>query len=381
MSGNEAGKASGKAAAGEATSENAAPEAIKQSPGPQTFTRDDFHYDLPERLIAQSPTAERTASRLLVVSGADAGGAMSLEHRHFAELPGLLARGDLLVVNDTRVVKARLKVHKDSGGRAEVLLERMETEHEALCQVRASKALKTGRTLTVGDATLTVLGRVDSFYHLAFSAPVLEVLEQYGTVPLPPYIERDATADDEDRYQTVWSRAPGAVAAPTAGLHFSETLLEALEARGVRRVAVTLHVGAGTFQPMRSTELDAHEMHEERFHIDPAAAAAISATAQAGGRIVAVGTTVVRALEAAAVGPYEVRPGAGSTRLFITPGYDFKVVDRLITNFHLPASTLLMLVSAFAGYERIMHAYEQAVAAEYRFFSYGDAMLLSRQRS
>ncbi|MEM8766504.1 MAG: tRNA preQ1(34) S-adenosylmethionine ribosyltransferase-isomerase QueA [Pseudomonadota bacterium] len=394
MSAEEAGKASDTETAAQASSGRAAPATPEPesapglsappvppaAPGERTFTRADFHYDLPERLIAQTPTAERTASRLLVLTDADAGDTAALEHRNFAELPALLEPGDLLVVNDTRVIKARLEALKDTGGRAEVLLERMEADNEALCQVRASKALKTGRTLSVGDATLTVLGRAGSFYHLAFSAPVLEVLERYGAVPLPPYIEREATTDDEDRYQTVWNRTPGAVAAPTAGLHFSEALLDALEEKGVRRVAVTLHVGAGTFQPMRSEELDGHEMHEERFHIDPAAAEAIRTTAAAGGRIVAVGTTVVRALEAAAVGPYEVKPGAGVTQLFITPGYEFKVVDRLITNFHLPASTLLMLVSAFAGYERIMQAYEQAVAAEYRFFSYGDAMLLTTER-
>ena len=337
------------------------------------FSRRDFFYSLPERLIAQTPADERDTSRLLLLSGDGA------EHRRFSDLPALLAPGDLLVVNDTRVVKARFAAEKDSGGRAEVLMERLVGEQEALCQVRVSKPLKPGRYLQAAGEEIAVLGRAGEFYRLRFPEPVLDFLDKHGSVPLPPYITRAPEAVDADRYQTVWSRAPGAVAAPTAGLHFTESLLAVLSERGVRRVAVTLHVGAGTFQPMRVDDPAAHRMHTERYSISVEAADAIADTAAAGGRIIAVGTTVVRALESAAAGDHRVRAGAGETSLFITPGYDFSVVDRLITNFHLPESTLLMLVAAFAGYQPVMDAYREAVAREYRFFSYGDAMLLSRE--
>ncbi len=357
------------------------PEAQEEQPRTpgnptETFRREDFHYDLPEDLIAQHPSARREGSRLLLVNG---------EQRRdlsFSDLPGLLEPADLLVVNDTRVLKARLQARKDSGGQAEVLLERILDGSSALCQVRVSKPLKPGRALIVGTHRLECLGREGQFYRLGFPVPVLEVLEAYGSVPLPPYIERAAAggpdAADEERYQTVWSAKPGAVAAPTAGLHFSESLLAEIAARGVRRVALTLHVGAGTFQPVRVSNLSEHQMHSERYQIDEACVRAIAETRAAGGRIIAVGTTAVRALESAAAADGSLAAGDGETDLFITPGYRFKVVDALITNFHLPESTLLMMISAFAGYERVMAAYRHAVAERYRFFSYGDAMFLSR---
>lgn len=351
----------------------------KTPAGPPRYQRADFHYDLPEALIAQHPAAARDASRLLVLEG-DA-----RRDLLFSQLPVLLRPDDLLVVNDTRVLKARLEARKDTGGQAELLLERVLDGQTALCQVRVSKALKAGRTLMVGPHRLEVLGRDGQFYQLRFDAPVLAVLEAHGSVPLPPYIGRDQEtgpdAVDEERYQTIWSTHPGAVAAPTAGLHFTEALLAELAASGVRRVPLTLHVGAGTFQPVRVKDLDEHQMHTERYHIDEACIQAIDATRAAGGRVVAVGTTAVRALESAASDDGRLRPGSGETALFITPGYRFKVVDALITNFHLPESTLLMLVTAFAGFEPVMAAYQHAVAARYRFFSYGDAMFLSRRDS
>jgi S-adenosylmethionine:tRNA ribosyltransferase-isomerase len=337
----------------------------------RSYVRDDFHYELPDAQIAQYPTQRRDASRLLALDG-DA-----MLDLQFTNLPELLQPGDLLVVNDTRVLKARLEAVKDSGGRAEVLLERILDERTALCQVRVSKPLRPGRSLVIGDRRLTALGREDQFYRLSFDAPVLDVLEAHGSVPLPPYIERGAVAEDEERYQTVWSATPGAVAAPTAGLHFTEALLGEIEARGVRRAAVTLHVGAGTFQPVRVRDLSEHRMHSEYYEVGPETAAAIRETRAAGGRVVAVGTTVVRALESRAADATEFEAGSGDTALFITPGYRFRVVDALITNFHLPESTLLMLVTAFGGYDRAMEAYRHAVRAGYRFFSYGDAMFIT----
>jgi S-adenosylmethionine:tRNA ribosyltransferase-isomerase len=332
----------------------------------------DFDYALPAELIAQSPAAHRDASRLLVV-GRDA-----LQHARFTDLPGLLRPGDLLVVNDTRVIKARLHGEKDSGGQAEVLVERIEDEHVALCQVRVSKPLKAGRTLRVGPYQLEVLGREAEFYRLAFPDSVLTVLEACGEVPLPPYIERAALPVDESRYQTVYGRNPGAIAAPTAGLHFTPALLDALPAHGVEVATITLHVGAGTFQPVRTEDLGAHRMHFERYEIGADAAAALTRCRAGGGRVVAVGTTVVRTLESAAAEDGSVAAGSGETDLFITPGYRFRVVDALVTNFHLPKSTLLMLVCAFGGYRRVRAAYAAAVAEGYRFFSYGDAMFLER---
>jgi S-adenosylmethionine:tRNA ribosyltransferase-isomerase len=332
----------------------------------------DFDYTLPPELIAQVPAARRDASRLLVV------GRDSLCHRRFPDLGALLRAGDLLVLNDTRVIKARLMGEKDSGGRAEVLVERIEGEFVARCQVRVSKPLVVGRTVTVGPHVLAVQGREGEFYRLRFPEPVLEVLESQGEVPLPPYIERPAGADDARRYQTVYGTRPGAIAAPTAGLHFTEAMLESLSARGIETAKVTLHVGAGTFQPVRTDDLSRHRMHFERYEISTSAAAAIAGCRARGGRVVAVGTTVVRTLEAAAREDGAVAAVAGETDLFITPGYRFRVVDALLTNFHLPKSTLLMLISAFGGFERVRAAYAAAVAERYRFFSYGDAMYLER---
>ena len=333
----------------------------------------DFQYELPEQLIAQYPAEQRSASRLLQLTPT------GCEHGVFTDIQSLLAPGDLLVVNDTRVVKARLHASKDSGGRAEVMLERLLDEHEALCQVRVSKPLKPGgRVLKVGGHTLTCVGRQGQFYQLRCDMPFLALLEAHGHIPLPPYVERADDSVDAERYQTVYGRVPGAVAAPTAGLHFTEALLDEVRALGVQVAEVTLHVGAGTFQPVRG-ELDAHVMHEEWYEVSEHTARLIADTRNAGGRVVAVGTTVVRTLEAAALaGDGVVCPGAGETRLFIRPGFDFQVVDALITNFHLPGSTLLMLVSAFAGYEPVMQAYREAVQQQYRFFSYGDAMWLER---
>jgi S-adenosylmethionine:tRNA ribosyltransferase-isomerase len=332
----------------------------------------DFDYRLPPELIAQAPTAARDASRLLLV------GRQALRHLQFSDLPQLLRSGDLLVLNDTRVIKARLHGEKDSGGQAEILVERIEDERSALCQVRVSKPLKPGRTLRVGPHQLVVLGREQDFYRLRFPLAVLEVLEACGEVPLPPYIDRTAGGEDETRYQTVYGARPGAVAAPTAGLHFTPELLAQLEGHGMEIATVTLHVGAGTFQPVRSEDVTAHRMHFERYEVSGAAAEAIARCRARGGRVVAVGTTVVRTLESVAAVHGAIVPCSGETDLFITPGFAFRVIDALITNFHLPKSTLLMLVCAFAGYRRVLDAYGGAVAERYRFFSYGDAMFLER---
>jgi len=334
----------------------------------------DFFYDLPDGLIAQHPCDERTSSRLLQVTPD------GLRHRQFADVTTLLAPGDLLVLNNTRVLKARLFAVKDSGGQAEVLVERLVDDHQAMCQVRVSKPLKSGRTLQVGKETLTCVAREGEFYRLSSEMPFASLLERYGHMPLPPYVERPDESSDAERYQTVYGRIPGAVAAPTAGLHFSRTLLATLRENGVRLAELTLHVGAGTFQPVRG-DLDCHRMHREWYEIDAAAATEIHDARVRGARVVAVGTTVVRALESAAITDNgEVPALQGETRLFIKPGFEFNVVDALITNFHLPGSTLLMLVCAFAGYEEVMSAYRAAVQARYRFFSYGDAMWLERKR-
>jgi S-adenosylmethionine:tRNA ribosyltransferase-isomerase len=334
----------------------------------------DFEYDLPEELIAQYPADERTGSRLLQVTK------KTITHGVFTDIVRLLVPGDLLVVNNTKVVKARLHAVKDSGGQAEILMERVLDPYSALCQVRVSKPLKVGRKLAVAGVTLTCVERQGQFYRLRSEQPFLDILEQHGHVPLPPYIGRPDSLDfDAERYQTVYSQVPGAVAAPTAGLHFSSELINQLSAAGIDIAQITLHVGAGTFQPVRG-EIAAHEMHREFYCIDKTVAAQLASTKAHGGRIVAVGTTVVRALESAALidESGSVRAGAADTRLFIKPGFCFQVVDALITNFHLPGSTLMMLVSAFAGYQEIMDAYRQAVAERYRFFSYGDAMWLER---
>ena len=327
--------------------------------------RSDFRFDLPESLIAQRPLDERSASRLLVLAGD------SVRHGQFDDLLDLLDPDDLLVVNDSRVIKARLIAHKDSGGHAEVLVERLVDRTRALCQVRVSKPLKPNRCLYQDGHRIDVVERDGEFYLLDFNAPVAEYLDAHGEVPLPPYIERPPDSADEDRYQTVYAAAPGAVAAPTAGLHFDDDLLDRLRTKGVGVASVTLHVGAGTFKPVRGDDLSRHRMHAERYSIPGATRQALD---ECDGRVVAVGTTVVRTLESAAATGND----CGETRLFITPGYRFRAVDAMVTNFHLPESTLLMLVSAFAGVEPVRHAYEEAVQRRYRFFSYGDAMFCER---
>ncbi len=333
----------------------------------------DFDFDLPDALIAQFPPAVRGDSRLL---HADSHG--RLADRLFRDLPALVRADDLLVMNDTRVIKARLFGHKDSGGKVELLVERVSSEFEALAFIRASHAPKPGSRIDLGDGlAVEVLARQDDLTQLRFPRPVLAVLEQFGRLPLPPYIAHTPTADDEARYQTVYANEPGAVAAPTAGLHFDAAMLDALRQQGVRTARVTLHVGAGTFQPVRVEAIADHTMHSERYTIPQATVDAISETRARGGRVVAVGTTSLRALEAAAQSG-ELHAGAGETDIFITPGYRFKVVDALITNFHLPRSTLLMLVSAFAGLDTIRAAYAHAIAGRYRFFSYGDAMFIEK---
>jgi S-adenosylmethionine:tRNA ribosyltransferase-isomerase len=333
----------------------------------------DFDFDLPDELIAQFPPAVRGGSRLLHVEASGA-----LHDRDFRDLPTLLRPDDLLVMNDTRVIKARLFGAKDSGGKVELLVERVTGEFEALAFIRASHAPKPGSRIQLAeDVTLDVLGRQDDLTQLRFPRPVLEVLDQLGRLPLPPYITHAPTADDEARYQTVYANDPGAVAAPTAGLHFDDAMLVALRTQGIRTAQVTLHVGAGTFQPVRVDNIADHKMHSERYTILQATVDAILETRARGGRVVAVGTTSLRALEAAAQ-PGQLHAGSGETDIFITPGYRFQVVDALLTNFHLPRSTLLMLVSAFAGVDTIRAAYAHAIAEHYRFFSYGDAMLLEK---
>jgi S-adenosylmethionine:tRNA ribosyltransferase-isomerase len=332
----------------------------------------DFHYELPPDRIAQYPPARRGDSRLLVLDGATGG----IEDRHFSDLPGYLRPGDLLVFNDTRVIPARLHGVKDSGGRVEILIERLLDATRALAHVRASKPPRPGREIRVGDGALRVVGRQGDLYELELAAGDLpDFLERHGHVPLPPYIDRPDEPADRERYQTVYAERPGAVAAPTAGLHFDQPMLDRLAAQGIRFGRVTLHVGAGTFQPVRGDRLDEHVMHAEQVEVGEDLCELAAATRRDGGRIVAVGTTAVRSLESAAAGG-ELRPFHGDTRLFIRPGYRFRSVDLLLTNFHLPQSTLLMLVSAFAGHEPVMRAYRHAVHAGYRFFSYGDAMLL-----
>ena len=335
--------------------------------------RQDFHYELPDGLIARHPIEPRSAARLLHVDGS------TLADRQILDLPSLLAPDDLIVFNDTRVIKARLFGHKPSGGKAEILVERVLGPQEVMAQLGVSKKPKPGGEILVGDGAFVLLGRDDDLFHLRWQGDgdVWSLMERYGELPLPPYFERAPEANDETRYQTLFAERPGAVAAPTASLHFDETLLSALTARGVRSARVTLHVGAGTFQPVRVDELSEHRMHSEWYEVGADTVAAVAETRARSGRVVAVGTTVTRALESAAAGG-ELRPGTGDTRLFITPGYRFQVVDRLLTNFHLPESTLLMLVSAFGGLEALRAAYTHAIAAQYRFFSYGDAMLIEK---
>jgi S-adenosylmethionine:tRNA ribosyltransferase-isomerase len=335
----------------------------------------DFDYFLPPDLIAQHPAAARTSSRLLRLDGRTG----TIEDLRFPDIVRLIGANDVLVLNDTRVVKARLHGRKDTGGEVEVLVERVLDAHRALVQARSSKPLKPGRRIEFAKGVeAKMLGRHGEFFELRFDDEVLAVMERVGHVPLPPYIAHAAKDDDEARYQTVYARVPGAVAAPTAGLHFDAALLESLRAKGVAIAHVTLHVGAGTFQPVRVEDPSRHVMHSEWYSVPQETADAIAKARASGGHVVAVGTTALRALESASADG-TVRAGAGETRLFIVPGHRFQVVDRLITNFHLPRSTLLMLVSAFAGIDNIRRAYAHAIAGRYRFFSYGDAMLLECQ--
>ncbi len=332
---------------------------------------EDYAYDLPDELIAHEPARPRSASRLLVLRPDG-----STDDTRMSELPGLLENGDLLVFNDTRVIPARIYGRKASGGRVECLLERVSGEQEALCHVRASKSPRTGAVLRLdGDATATVTGRHGALFRLRFDVPVMAHLERHGHVPLPPYIRRPDTSADRGDYQTVFAREPGAVAAPTAGLHFDEDLLASLAGAGVERAFVTLHVGAGTFQPLRPENLAEGRLHAERVIVGRDLCEAVARTRARGGRVVAVGTTAVRSLETAAA-EGGLSPCRRETELFIMPGYRFRVVDAMITNFHLPESSLLMLVSAFAGRAAVLDAYRHAVGERYRFYSYGDAMLV-----
>jgi len=334
------------------------------------YSLSDFDFELPQGLIAQLPLPERSASRLLHVDGD------RLADRAFTDIVELLAPGDLLVFNDTRVLKARFFGVKETGGKVEVLVERVVDDRTVHAQVRASKSPQAGSRIRLADAFDVEVGeRVGEFYTLRFPSDVFELIDTHGRLPLPPYIEHAADAFDEQRYQTVYAKQPGAVAAPTAGLHFDQPLLDRLRDKGVQFAYVTLHVGAGTFQPVRAENLAEHKMHSEWYTISQPTVDAVRAAKAAGRDVVAVGTTSMRALESASQ-TGELRAGSADTALFITPGYVFKTVDRLITNFHLPKSTLLMLVSAFAGYPQIRAAYAHAIAQRYRFFSYGDAMLL-----
>ncbi|NDY82959.1 tRNA preQ1(34) S-adenosylmethionine ribosyltransferase-isomerase QueA [Orrella sp. NBD-18] len=359
-------------------------------PVSSSLTVADFDYNLPSELIAQAPAAARTDSRLLHL---DSEG--RLNDLDFTAITSLVRPGDLLVFNDTRVIKARLFGRKASGGQVEVLIERITSEHEALAHIRASKSPGPGTSLRLSDAIdVTVMGRDNDLFILKFDGPILDLLDRYGSIPLPPYISHQPDALDDLRYQTVYAREPGAVAAPTAGLHFDENILEKFARMGVARAFVTLHVGAGTFQPVRVDKLSDHVMHAERYTVPAATAQAIARTRAEGGRIIAVGTTSVRALESAAKAQREdalahpdrnipdprnqLLANSGDTRLFITPGFAYQVVDAMVTNFHLPQSTLLMLVSAFIGMEQMKAAYSHAIKQRYRFFSYGDAMFLER---
>ncbi len=334
----------------------------------------DFHFELPDELIARYPLPERSSSRLLMLQGETG----EIAHRQFRDIVDLLNPGDLLVFNDTRVIPARLFGRKESGGKVEVLMERLVGEHHMLAHVKASKSLKEGQQVLLEDGSrLTMVERQGALFLLESpqDVPLLPLLERIGHMPLPPYVDRPDESTDRQRYQTVYARESGAVAAPTAGLHFDESILELLNERGIHSTFVTLHVGAGTFQPVRVDNIDDHVMHSEVARVSSDTVAAVEAARQRGGRVVAVGTTSVRSLESASQNG-DLAPFQGETDIFIRPGYQFQTVDALITNFHLPESTLIMLVSAFAGYEQTMSAYQAAVAEKYRFFSYGDAMFI-----
>ncbi|MEE8344755.1 MAG: tRNA preQ1(34) S-adenosylmethionine ribosyltransferase-isomerase QueA [Woeseiaceae bacterium] len=332
----------------------------------------DFDYALPEELIAQYPAGERRASRLLVVNAEQ----RTLVDRQFADLPALLNPGDLLVFNDTRVIRARLHGFKETGGRVEILIERVLSDSMALAQLRASKPLRPNTKVQLaGGGVATVVGRDRGFYRLEFGLPLMPYLEEYGEVPLPPYLHREADPADTERYQTVYARHDGAVAAPTAGLHFDEDMLRETRDMDVRHAYVTLHVGAGTFQPLRREDIESNRLHAERLVVDEMTCRAVEQTRKEGGRVIAVGTTSVRALESASADG-GLKPFDGETELFIVPGYCFKSIDAMITNFHLPQSSLLMLVAAFAGTTCILDAYRHAIGGRYRFFSYGDSMFI-----
>jgi S-adenosylmethionine:tRNA ribosyltransferase-isomerase len=338
--------------------------------------RRDFFFHLPQELIAQHPLEKRSASRLLVLDGISG----SLKDRVFTELPELLEPNDLLVFNDTRVIPARLYGRKLSGGHVEVLIERLLDDQKVFAHVRASKAPKPASQMILADQVMvTVMGRQEELFELRFESdqPLVEILERYGQVPLPPYIVRAADDTDQERYQTVYGQRPGAVAAPTAGLHFDAPLLDRLAS--IEKAFVTLHVGAGTFQPMRTEHIEDHVIHSEIIEVSEEVCAQVRATQARGGRVIAVGTTTLRSLETACQTGH-IQPFHGETQLYIYPGYQFRCVDVLVTNFHLPESTLLMLVSAFAGHDHVMHAYHHAIAQRYRFFSYGDAMFITRSR-
>ncbi len=337
-----------------------------------TLTRRDFDFELPADLIAQEPLAERSASRLLLLDGRSGG----YQDRRMLELPSLLRAGDLLVFNDTRVVPARLMAAKPTGGKVELFLERPHGARRALVQLRDSKAVRAGMSLNCAGGVIQVIARHDPFWEVELPQEVFAFFEAHGLVPLPPYIERQAEGRDRERYQSLLAQVPGAVAAPTASLHFDQALLDALASQGIGRATITLHVGAGTFQPLRTEVLAEHHMHSERYEVSQSAVDAIRRARAAGGRIVAVGTTVARALESTAAAGGAVEATRGDTALFITPGFRFRAIDLLLTNFHLPHSTLLMLVAAFAGREAVLAAYRHAVRERYRFFSYGDAMLV-----
>ena len=337
----------------------------------------DFDFFLPDVLIAQHPANARNASRLLHLDGNSG----QLQDKLFVDLPNFLSAGDLLVFNDTRVIKARLFGHKATGGHVELLVERVLDAQHVLAHIRASRAPKVGTRLKLAAAIdAEVVARDDDLFHVKFlgNTPVLDLLERYGALPLPPYITHAAQAEDDERYQTVYAKHAGAVAAPTAGLHFDEAMLNTLKAKGVNIAYVTLHVGAGTFQPVRVDNINEHKMHSELYHISEETVSMINATKANNGKVIAIGTTSLRALESAAQHG-EMQAGYNETAIFITPGFSFKVVDSLFTNFHLPKSTLLMLVSAFAGFEHIKQAYAHAVQKQYRFFSYGDAMFINKQ--
>lgn len=347
-------------------------------PAKTAMKTSDFNFELPDELIARFPMAERSASRLLCMDGRTG----ALEHRIFRDIKEMLEPGDLLVFNNTRVIPARLFGEKASGGKLEALIERVTGEHEALAHLRSSRSPKPGSRITLGGVDVEVVGREGALFQLKFldERPLFSILEEVGHMPLPPYMEREDAAEDRERYQTVYAEKPGAVAAPTAGLHFDEPLLAALKEKGVNFAFVTLHVGAGTFQPVKVENIDEHVMHAEYIEVNDEVVAAVQATRAAGHKVVAVGTTSVRSLESASQSG-EIAPFYDESRIFIYPGYRFRSVDAIITNFHLPESTLIMLVSAFAGRDHTMAAYNEAVAQQYRFYSYGDAMFLSHPQS